>query len=289
MKKLISWLLWRTGITTLSRRLLTWQKRFVLTFHGISSQKYPGIPLGVQPYLSAVDLHVILTWVGARFSFLTPQEFLETDIPGVLLTFDDGLANNFTQAVPVLEEFSAPAVFFVATQHISNPNNWLTANRRIACQGWGSIDAIPRALAAEFYDGLSETQLAECVQHPLITIGSHTVSHPYLTHCNPKDLRRELTVSKEYLETFTLTPIHLFAYPTGDYNQNVTQAVIETGYQSAFVMDSQNLGAPRYEIPRVGIYNAAQHYLSLKLSGLHRRAQKPLQRCLMSGESRTVS
>jgi peptidoglycan/xylan/chitin deacetylase (PgdA/CDA1 family) len=35
-----------------------------------------------------------------------------------LITFDDGYLNNLTMALPVLEEFSAPALFFVSTGHL---------------------------------------------------------------------------------------------------------------------------------------------------------------------------
>ena len=76
------------------------------------------------------------------FALLSPEEFLSRDQPGILLTFDDGFANNFTNALPFLEELSAPAVFFVTTQHVSDPRDWLPASRRqaeLARTLWGEI------------------------------------------------------------------------------------------------------------------------------------------------------
>ncbi len=240
------------------------QKRLVLLFHGISGRKRPHLPAEVQPYLDTGDLAKVLAWTRRRFPFLTPDEFLHTSRPGVLLTFDDGLANNYTHALPVLETFDAPAVFFVATQHVPDPADWLPATRQMARQGWGHESRVPPDLAAEFYHGLSIEQLAACARHPLITIGSHTVSHPLLTRCTPAEIDRELTASKTFLENHTGHPVTLLAYPAGDYNRTVAERARAAGYRAAFAVRPRNAGLPRYEIPRLDLYRAHPLYLWLK-------------------------
>ena len=47
---------------------------------------------------------LIVGWLARRFRILTPQEYLEGRTAGLLLTFDDGFANNWSNALPVLEE-----------------------------------------------------------------------------------------------------------------------------------------------------------------------------------------
>jgi peptidoglycan/xylan/chitin deacetylase (PgdA/CDA1 family) len=42
----------------------------------------------------------------------------------ILITFDDGFLNNVEVAVPILRKHRVPAVFFIATRHLS-PQNWL--------------------------------------------------------------------------------------------------------------------------------------------------------------------
>ena len=65
-------------------------------------------------------------------------------------------------------------------------------------------------------------------------------------------------------------------YPTGDYNQNVINFVRDTGYKAAFGIDNiNNIGFPKFEIPRVGIYSSKRSYLEAKMSGLY---HKPLNR-----------
>src|SRR6266849_306270 len=55
-----------------------------------------------------------------EYSFVSPGQILEGLPPGgkyVLLTFDDGYFNNL-RALPVMEEFDAPAVFFISSDHV---------------------------------------------------------------------------------------------------------------------------------------------------------------------------
>ncbi len=266
------WLLWRSGGSDLSRKLLVGDGRFVLEFHNVVSQ-YPSDIESVQvPGLTKVQFATILEWLSKRFPFLSVETFLKGDVPGVLLTFDDGLVGNYTEVLPLLEYFAAPAVFFVATQHVRDPHNWLPANRRLAALMWpdGAYDAYAHAL----FDGMSEEQLSAAGQHPLITIGSHTVTHPFLTSCDDAALTHELLESRRYLEAITGQVVNLFAYPTGDYDRRVAEAVRAAGYQAAFVETARNVGLPVYEIPRVGIYRDDPAYLSFKLSGLHQAALK---------------
>jgi peptidoglycan/xylan/chitin deacetylase (PgdA/CDA1 family) len=218
------------------------------------------------------DLRRVLAWVKERFPLLWPDEFLRSSDSGVLLTFDDGLANNCTNVLPILKEFDAPAVLFVTTQHVASPKDWLPATRRAVYRYWGNDESVPSDLATDFYDGMSKDQLALCATNSLITIGSHTVSHPFLTHCDGTQLDFELTESRRVLEDVTGRRIDLFAYPTGDYNRSVAEAVRASGYRAAFAEDTRNVGLPLFEIPRIGIYAPDPAYMGLKLSGLHRFA-----------------
>lgn len=261
-------LLGATGFPEITRCILAKNKCVVLMLHGISAQKIPEIPQEAQPYLDIEDLRKILSWLKKRFAFLTPHDFF-AGMPGVLLTFDDGLANNYANALPVLEKACAPAVFFVSTQHVHDPRNWLHNTRRLAQIGWGSEIDVPKTAAKDFYDGMSEEQVKLCASHPLITIGSHTISHPLLTSCDAEQIQREVMESKEYLEKVTGTSVDLFAYPTGDYDQKIAQAVKAAGYRAAFAVLPRGIALAEYEIPRIGLYQSSPNYLSWKFSGLH--------------------
>lgn len=254
-----------SGLARLARAVLVRRGRFVLTLHGVARRRYAEIPRAAQPSFCRDELRRLLEWLGGRFPFLRPEEFLAGEGPGVLLTFDDGFANNAEVALPLLREHGAPAVFFVTVQHVENPRDWLPATRRTAVAEPGS------EIAHDLYDGMSYAQLCEVAADPLLTLGSHTLHHPFLTRLDDAELRRELGQSKAYLEVATGRTVDLFAYPTGDYDRRVAEAVRAAGYRAAFAEDSKNAGVHGYEIPRVGLYSADAGYLSVKLSGLHRR------------------
>lgn len=272
IKGLATHALYLSGTATAARYLLSARGRFALTFHGIARGRPKRTPRAVQPHLTVQDLRAILTWLQGRFELLTPREFLASRKRGVLLTFDDGFANNAVNALPVLAEFGAPAVFFVSTQHVASPRDWLESAVRDATAGWGGQDSVPAALASDFYGGMSVVQLQECADHSLITIGSHTVSHPLLTTLPNDLLRVELSESRGFLERTIGRAVELFAYPYGDYDRRVAEAVATAGYRAAFVLDTRKLGVSRFEVPRVGIYSSKPAYLAGKLSGLHRPA-----------------
>lgn len=271
LHRYLAWLLWSSGVAMVARKTVARQGRFALLLHGISSFRLPNVAPGIQPHLTADDLAYVLHWLRRRFDFLTPAEFLAAERPGVLLTFDDGFANNFRNALPVLRSFCAPALFFVSTQHVADPHKWLGFVGLQAEREWGSPGAVPESVAADWYDGMSVEELRQCSAEPLITVGSHGVTHAILTDCTDEQLADELRDSKRFLEAVIDTNVEYFAYPRGDYDARVARDTETAGYSAAFTIDSVGLGAAGFEVPRVGIYHADRKYLSLKLSGLHRR------------------
>jgi peptidoglycan/xylan/chitin deacetylase (PgdA/CDA1 family) len=64
-------------------------------------------------------------------------------------------------------------------------------------------------------------------------IGSHSVSHPELTHIGYTDVMNELIVSKDVLENITGKEVTKFCYPRGKYNENVKKLVKKAGYKEA--------------------------------------------------------
>lgn len=264
-----------SGADRISRRILSARGKFALNLHGVSKGPYPEIPPEAQPHLTVDDLRGILRWLDRHFEFLGPQDFLGSQRAGVLLTFDDGFANNAVNVVPLLEEFQAPAVFFASTQHVLAPRDWLVDVQEMAEACGAGVGELPSVWAADLYDGMSVSQLADAARHPLVTFGSHTVSHPLLTSCSDEQLRHELQESRRFIEQITGEPVDLFAYPSGDYDLRVLQAVAVSGYRAAFALDTRRLGELSFEIPRIGIYASHPAYLGSKMSGLHRRALSP--------------
>jgi peptidoglycan/xylan/chitin deacetylase (PgdA/CDA1 family) len=118
------------------------------------------------------------------------------------------------------------------------------------------------------YGGMTAEQLALAGRDDLLEIGSHTVTHPFLTDISPDERSREMLESRERLNLLTGRPIRLFAYPGGDYDQAVVSEVRGSGYQAAFATRPRKLGFEGFEIGRVGIYSPSLLKFSLKARGL---------------------
>lgn len=131
----------------------------------------------------------------------------------VLLTFDDGYVGHYEHVLPIMEEFGYPAVFSIFP---AKPNG----------------DVAGRST-------LTWEQLQEMAQNPLVTIASHSVTHPRdLREIEETDeLVQEVVDSKQELEAKLGIPIRYFTYPEGKYDKRVLKVVKEAGYTAALTMD----------------------------------------------------
>ncbi|MGL4772169.1 MAG: polysaccharide deacetylase family protein [Clostridium sp.] len=121
----------------------------------------------------------------------------------ILITFDDGYMDNYTNAFPILKELDIKATIFVISDVIDNGYN------------------------------LSTEQIKE-MDYYGIDIASHTGSHPNLLNLNYDQQLDEIKRSKEKLESILGKEVTSFAYPYGDYNADSIKAIKESGYKMAF-------------------------------------------------------
>ena len=82
------------------------------------------------------------------------------------------------------------------------------------------------------YAAVTWDQLREMNQAG-VEIGSHTVTHPILPNVDDEQLRYELVSSRTRLESELGTPVTLFCYPNGSYDDRVETAVRDAGYKLA--------------------------------------------------------
>ena len=94
-------------------------------------------------------------------------------------------------------------------------------------------------------------------QSPMISIGSHAVSHVNLKYASDDLLKDELTESKKYLEQVTGKAINDFAFPFGAYDRRVADAAVDAGYHSLIGVEPCAADLPVSNCPasRYGIYN----------------------------------
>jgi O-antigen biosynthesis protein len=131
----------------------------------------------------------------------------------VVLTFDDGLADFASGALPVLDRLGFGATLFVVTGCVGGTSRWeRRAEGRRPMLTWAQI----RELAAA---GI------EC--------GAHTCTHPELDVISPRSAHDEIISSKQVLEEQLQTDVSSFAYPHGCFDAPVRALVRAAGYTSA--------------------------------------------------------
>lgn len=81
-------------------------------------------------------------------------------------------------------------------------------------------------------DDLIGVRLTEMAKHG-VEIGSHTVSHPYLSKLSAEKQRAEIADSKKVLHGLSPRPILSFSYPYGDHDDESIRALDRAGYRYA--------------------------------------------------------
>ena len=86
-----------------------------------------------------------------------------------------------------------------------------------------------------------------------VVFGSHTTGHRLLTLCDHEVARREIVESRRVLRDRLEREVSCFAYPNGDFNRFVRQAVEESGYGSALTTRPEfwRQGDDRFTVPRI--------------------------------------
>jgi len=146
-----------------------------------------------------------------------------------IFTFDDGHVSNYECAIPILSSFGLSAIFFVTVNWIGTPK-YLT---------WQQVRTM-QSLGHE--------------------IGSHTLSHPMLTHCGDSELEKEILNSKRLLENRLGAPTRSISFPGGRYNRRVLEACQKAGYGRIYTSDpySFSIGG----VPLLG-RTAVHNYMDL--------------------------
>jgi len=209
----------------------------VLVYHTISS---PPDPLPADIDISPERFERQLRWLSRWRRVVPLDETLRVPPKRRLaaITFDDGYRDNLTVALPLLERFQLPMTLFVAAGF----------------------------LGREGY--LSEQELREMSQHPLVTIGAHGLWHRNFNCLTSNEARFELMESRQLLAGVTGRTVDLLAWPYGECNAELEQLSAECGYRASWsVWKGTNSAHSRWRVPLGRRDNLARFVV--KSSGLY--------------------
>src|ERR1700680_3975184 len=142
----------------------------------------------------------------------------------LVLTFDDGYADFFTAAVPILQSYGFTATSFVITGRMGR-GGFMTPTQVVAADGMG------------------------------FTIGAHTVDHVALAAHAAGRATWEMKQSKRTLEDLLGHPVVDFAYPYGSFSQRDMAQAKSLGFETAVSTLSGTLHAASqlFELSRMRI------------------------------------
>ena len=259
---------------------------YVLAYHRVHPLPGPDYPFldGIVS-ASPESFEKQLRFVSKRFNVINFNDISDllasgANVPdhSLVITFDDGYADNYEVAFKMLMEFGLTATVFVTTSFVdSGQPLWFDRSAYI-------IKALPNGVIS-FDSGRYEFEVTDTnreeiigsvrdlfVSHsnedrlrwldelerqsgvsvspdhmqlvkPLswdqigemsdrgIEIGSHTVTHPYLTKLNDDAMMFELSESKSAIERHTGKQVKSVAYPAGVFDRRVQSCAKDCGYE----------------------------------------------------------
>jgi peptidoglycan/xylan/chitin deacetylase (PgdA/CDA1 family) len=187
------------------------------------------------------------------------------------VTCDDGFADNLTEALPILDELGIPATIsptvgfierevvpyevalaraldrgaprafwnlvgelitddkLAAYNEARRAYKFRSAKERAALVTTLGLDDIETQNVFDLY--LTEAQLKELSQHPLITIGSHGMSHTCMSCVSEDAACAEMVQSKRWIEKVTRAPCDIFVLAYGDAGTHTDQCADRAGYR----------------------------------------------------------
>ena len=211
----------------------------ILTYHYV--RQPPSMRndlLGYRLSVSPADFTAQMDWLSANGFHAVDFDDVRAYFAGrqplpakpLVITLDDGYADLYTTAFPILKAHDFKAVAYIVSSFVGQPR-YVTA---------GQVKEMDRSV---------------------IQIGSHTVDHANIGgRASYGTAMWQLSESKRFLEQLLGHPVLDFAYPSGQFNAQTVAAVKQAGYDTAvtelFSVDHSR--ADRYVWTRVRVGGGEQ-------------------------------
>ncbi len=129
----------------------------------------------------------------------------KTKLPSkvVMLTFDDGYMDFYTDVFPIIKKENVKVVEYVISDFLNRPN---------------------------FMFGF---QVQEIAKSPLVEIGAHTVNHLWLKGLPRETVQYQIGKSRKDLENMINASVYSFAYPYGAFDEQAIDLVRSAGFTNA--------------------------------------------------------
>lgn len=207
---------------------------------------------------------LILSYLHKGYTFVAIDDLLQTrssicSRKWVNISFDDGFADVYQNAFPIFRKYNIPFTLYLSTDFPDQKadiwwyqmeevfeNNYVAYEEAL---GQYFIEQEHTQMRNVFHQqtqtqadlsltkqlSLSWQQLRDMLSSGLLTIGSHSCSHPALTLLSDNELEEELIRSATRIKEQLCVEVCHFSYPHSIQNERVQQAVKQAGYKSATI------------------------------------------------------
>ncbi|HET9095189.1 MAG TPA: polysaccharide deacetylase family protein [Candidatus Baltobacteraceae bacterium] len=202
----------------------------ILMYHRVDVDR-PADPVGRELTISPGQFTDQLAYLKSRgitgISMEQLRERLESGAPldhVVVLTFDDGYADQYSYALPLLRRFHDDATFYVVTGTLGEPRH-LSWPQLLAMRAFGE------------------------------DIAAHGVEHEDLSLMSNAQQAAQIDDSVRVLRRRLRAAVTSYGYPSGRFNRVTLQLVQHAGVDLAVTTDRRYVIAPenRFELSRVRV------------------------------------
>jgi len=185
----------------------------ILMLHNVSNRVIN--PIAPNNTIRPMTLdRLIADLLASGYHFMTLSEAMAAPLKKrtIVLTFDDGCVDNYTNLFPLLKKHKVKATLYLSD------------------------------LRGENY--LSDAQILEMVASGLVEVGGHTQTHCELHMCSAQEAIEEVQQNRLHLQQLTKQPVESFAYPGGFHPEQAYDAVKKAGFRYA-VLTKRKVKGPR--------------------------------------------
>jgi peptidoglycan/xylan/chitin deacetylase (PgdA/CDA1 family) len=269
-----------SGISKLFRKIFAQRNITIIVYH--------------KPEVDFFRKHI--NYLNKKFHFISLSDLLAffygskpSTMPeyALLITFDDGWKENF-RLIDILTEFRIRPIIFLSSHLVNTYRNfWFTVCNKAEIKRLKKMATHQRLSDLSIrYDYYQEKEFPENRQvlnldeiqkmKDLVDFGSHSSFHPILTKCNQQEKENEINGSLEKLEELLGIPVTSFAYPNGDYDQELVEILKAGNIKIARTTDAgwNNRSSNPFGLKVTGVSdNASIDKLAFELTGLSRYIQ----------------
>ncbi|MCR4324997.1 MAG: polysaccharide deacetylase family protein [Candidatus Curtissbacteria bacterium] len=187
-------------------------KKTVLCYHSISNSSW-------RYSMRKTDFARQIEFLRKNYNLVSLPTLLDKRTKrGIAITFDDGYADVYENALPVLKAYKVPATIFVLGDREHPNRKELDNNEKLM-----TISQI-KELHAKGWE-----------------VGFHTKTHSKLGDLSDHELKAEIIDGKRELENKLGFTMKYFAYPFGIYSREIINAVKSARFEAAFTVDGSEI------------------------------------------------